>query len=52
VKYLRHKFVKSWKGKTELFHFVTCNLDTELTRNTFESVRNMLVADALVSAGF
>jgi guanine nucleotide-binding protein subunit alpha len=52
VKYLQQKFVKSWKGKTELFHFITCNVNTELTDRTFQSVRSMLVSDALEDAGF
>lgn len=47
VAYLRSKFLKSWKGKTELFHFVTCNIDTDLTQKTFSSIHAMLVSDAL-----
>jgi len=52
VNYLRTKFVKSWKGQTELFHFVTCNIDTDITQKTFKSVHAMLVQDALKDAGF
>jgi len=52
VAYLRSKFIKSWKGQTELFNFVTCNIDTDLTMKTFKSVHAMLVSDALKDAGF
>jgi len=52
VEYMKSKYIRSWKGKTELFNFVTCSVDTDLTEKTFKSLHAMLVSDALNNAGF
>jgi len=51
VRYLRRKFKRAYQGKSRLFAYVTCHIDAQMTRKVFDSVRNILLRDAIEDAG-